>query len=468
MASIIFKPPLYKQRYQFVTSYVGANKPKKVVDLGCGECSVLHTLKFWDCIEHLVGLDINENVLRRKMYNLSPLPAHYLDPRKCPLTVALYQGSVTQKDPALVGFDLVTCIELIEHLEEDDLEKLPDTIFGFMAPLAVVISTPNAEFNPLLPNLISFRHPDHKFEWSREEFQRWAASVCDRYNYKVEFSGVGEPPASAKEVGFCSQIGVFRRNYTETEEAIKKKKESPSVYKTVYHVVYPSLQEEKYLRQAVLRAALSQAFILKTTLLQHLFPDEIDPEDETSKSEEEHGHTLPEALEEPCQTLNWPSKQSTLSETNEEPVYNLPCPSKSPILPITAEESECKLRWSLKPSTQPDIEEESGQALRWPSKPHTIQDNQEKPSQTLKWPSKRQSLLETEEDNRTGPFLKGDMVHIPLKNIFCVPKVKELCGNLDVLRKMLEGEATLSSDGDTILYQVDLENDFGFTCPSYI
>lgn len=48
-----------------------------------------------------------------------------------------------------------------------------EVLFGFMAPSAVIISTPNADYNPLLPGLVGFRHPDHKFEWSRDQFQLW-------------------------------------------------------------------------------------------------------------------------------------------------------------------------------------------------------------------------------------------------------------------------------------------------------
>ncbi|XP_053549800.1 small RNA 2'-O-methyltransferase [Bombina bombina] len=307
MTSAFFQPPLYKQRYQFVRTYVDTYKPQKVADLGCGECSLLCSLKFWDCVELLVGLDIDEDVLRSKMNILSPLVTHYLEPRKRSLTVTLYKGSVTQKDPALLGFDLITCIELIEHLQEDDLEKLQDVIFGFLAPRSVVISTPNAEFNPLLPNLTSFRHPDHKFEWTREQFQSWATAVSQRYNYSVEFSGVGRPPAGSEDVGFCSQIGVFTRNYTESEDFINKKKECKSVYKTVYNVVYPSLVEEKYLRQAVLRSALSEAYTMKSTLLERLFPEEYEPEE-----------NFTETLKESGRTLLWPPKQNTISEPKED------------------------------------------------------------------------------------------------------------------------------------------------------
>ncbi|CAH2311735.1 small RNA 2 -O-methyltransferase isoform X1 [Pelobates cultripes] len=112
MEPIVFTPRLYQQRYNFVVSYVDQYKPKKVADLGCSNCSLLRRLKFCDCIEELVGLDIDQRLLTDKKESLKPLLISYLEPKKTRLTVSLYHGSVTEKDPALIGFDLITCIEL--------------------------------------------------------------------------------------------------------------------------------------------------------------------------------------------------------------------------------------------------------------------------------------------------------------------------------------------------------------------
>lgn len=70
---------------------------------------------------------------------------------------------------------IVFCWSLvrIEHLETPVLEKFSEMVFGYMTPAIVIISTPNAEFNRLLPGLNGFRHKDHKFEWTKEEFQNW-------------------------------------------------------------------------------------------------------------------------------------------------------------------------------------------------------------------------------------------------------------------------------------------------------
>ncbi|KFP87522.1 Small RNA 2'-O-methyltransferase, partial [Acanthisitta chloris] len=258
-----FTPPLYKQRYQFVKDLVEKYKPKKVADLGCADGSLLRMLKFCSCIEVLAGLDICASVMEEKMYTLSPLPIDYLQPPERSLTITLHQGSVAHKDPCMLGFDLVTCIELIEHLEESELKKFPEVVFGFMAPDIVVISTPNSEFNPLLPGVILYRHPDHKFEWNQAQFQGWALEAARCYDYSVEFTGVGHPPTGMESVGFCTQIGVFLRKYPQTSKPVHSEKPTEAVYKTVFKAVYPSLKDEKYLQNAVVNEVTFTAQIIK-------------------------------------------------------------------------------------------------------------------------------------------------------------------------------------------------------------
>ncbi|NXN90883.1 HENMT methyltransferase, partial [Rhinopomastus cyanomelas] len=262
-----FTPSLSKQRYQFIKDLVWKYKPKKVADLGCADCTLLWMLKFCRCIEVLAGLDICASVMKDKMHRLSPLPVDYLQPDERSLTVTLHHGSVANKDPCMLGFDLVTCIELIEHLEESELRKFPEVVFGFMAPSIVVISTPNSEFNCLLPGVTSFRHPDHKFEWDREQFQSWALKAASRYDYSVEFTGVGHPPAGMEKVGFCTQIGVFVRKHPPTSDSAQFEKPAEAVYKTVFKAVYPSLKDEKYLQHAVVGEVVFTAQFMKGSLL---------------------------------------------------------------------------------------------------------------------------------------------------------------------------------------------------------
>jgi hypothetical protein len=56
-----------------------------------------------------------------------------------------------------------------------------------------------------------FRHKDHRFEWTRKQFQNWAGDVAQRFGYAVAFRAVGNEDA---EVGSPTQMGVFIRAAT--------------------------------------------------------------------------------------------------------------------------------------------------------------------------------------------------------------------------------------------------------------
>jgi hypothetical protein len=74
----------------------------------------------------------------------------------------------------------------------------------------VVITTPNAEYNALFPTLPAghFRHRDHRFEWSRGEFLRWAERHASDFQYKLRIQPIGpEDPIH----GAPTQMGVFER-----------------------------------------------------------------------------------------------------------------------------------------------------------------------------------------------------------------------------------------------------------------
>jgi hypothetical protein len=53
------------------------------------------------------------------------------------------------------------------------------------------------------------RHPDHRFEWTRQEFREWAEGVAGRHGYAVRFLPVG--PVD-EVVGAPTQMAVIERN----------------------------------------------------------------------------------------------------------------------------------------------------------------------------------------------------------------------------------------------------------------
>ncbi|KAI6658585.1 hypothetical protein LOD99_15385 [Oopsacas minuta] len=208
---IHFNPPLYKQRYSLGIDYVKKFCPSKVVDFGCSECKFMWAIRNqnYEFIREIIGVDIDKVVLETHDCVAKPVTSEYLFKRATPLKIGLYCGSLTQWDPRLEGVEFVSLIEVIEHLEEDTLTQLPTAIFGTLRPKYVFITTPNSEFNILFKNFSGFRHPDHKFEWNREEFMNWCEAICHNFPYQVEYNGAGEPPIGFEDVGYCSQAAFF-------------------------------------------------------------------------------------------------------------------------------------------------------------------------------------------------------------------------------------------------------------------
>jgi hypothetical protein len=52
----------------------------------------------------------------------------------------------------------------------------------------------------------AYRHPDHRFEWTRAEFREWAERVAAAYGYVARFVPVG---TDDPEVGPPTQMAIF-------------------------------------------------------------------------------------------------------------------------------------------------------------------------------------------------------------------------------------------------------------------
>ncbi|XP_008551910.2 uncharacterized protein LOC103574275 [Microplitis demolitor] len=216
---IRFNPPLYIQRYCAVQKILSdenlKGKLRKVVEFGCSELSFFLYLKNTPHLEELLFVDIDRAILEQNKRKIEALSADFLHLRERPLKVFVYEGSVSSKDRRLEHVDAVVAIELIEHLYPETLSQVPEVIFGFIRPQVAVLTTPNADFNVLFPNFSGSRHPDHKFEWTRSQFQSWCSQIIHKYpDYLVTYQGVGEGPKGSENLGCCSQMAIFHRKST--------------------------------------------------------------------------------------------------------------------------------------------------------------------------------------------------------------------------------------------------------------
>jgi len=236
-----FTPPLYLQRYEYVQNVLFKQNPPvlRVADFGCAEGRFIRYLKKLPFAEEISVVDIQAEAMEECEYKARPLSWDYVFGRFVALDVNVYQGSVTEFDERFKNLDAITAIELIEHLHPEVLEQFPKNVFGNMAPKLVVVTTPNRDYNELFPQLRDsggFRHWDHKFEWTREEFHAWCESVVAKYpNYEFELDGVGEPTEGNAHVGHCSQIAIFRK----TGEARASLVAPSEMYKLHHSFNYP-------------------------------------------------------------------------------------------------------------------------------------------------------------------------------------------------------------------------------------
>ena len=109
-------------------------------------------------------------------------------------------------DASLKGYDAAVLMEVIEHVDEPRLPALADAVFGHAHPATVIVTTPNVEYNANYAGLTGMRHHDHRFEWDRATFARWAAQVADDFGYTVAIGGIG---AQDETLGAPTQLAVF-------------------------------------------------------------------------------------------------------------------------------------------------------------------------------------------------------------------------------------------------------------------
>jgi len=198
---------LNEQRLGSVLAALKASGATRVLDLGCGEGRLLQALLKEKQFAEIIGMDVSHRALEiahdRLHYDrLPPIQKERL---------RLLHGSLIYRDQRLAGFDAAAVVEAIEHLDAARLAAFERVLFECAKPKSIVITTPNREYNVKWETLPAgkFRHRDHRFEWTRAEFQEWASRVAARFGYNVRVLPVG-PEDSA--VGAPTQMGVFERS----------------------------------------------------------------------------------------------------------------------------------------------------------------------------------------------------------------------------------------------------------------
>ncbi|GHE01582.1 3' terminal RNA ribose 2'-O-methyltransferase Hen1 [Streptomyces alanosinicus] len=204
--------PLAVQRREAILAALRESGAARVLDLGCGQGQLVQELLRDVRFTEIVGVDVSMRALtiasrRLRLDRMGERQAS---------RIRLVQGSLAYTDNRLRGYDAAVLSEVIEHLDLPRLPALEYAVFGHARPRTVLVTTPNVEYNVRWETLPAghVRHGDHRFEWTREEFRGWAATVAERHGYVTGFVPVGPDDP---EVGPPTQMAVFHRADTEKE-----------------------------------------------------------------------------------------------------------------------------------------------------------------------------------------------------------------------------------------------------------
>ncbi|KJK56855.1 3' terminal RNA ribose 2'-O-methyltransferase Hen1 [Saccharothrix sp. ST-888] len=193
------------RRREAILAALSETGAARVLDLGCGQGELVGALLKDTRVTEVLGVDVSARALSAAARRLR---IERMSERQSS-RVRLVQGALTYTDARLKGYDAAVLSEVIEHLDLPRLPALEYAVFGSARPGAVVVTTPNVEYNVRWETLPAghVRHADHRFEWDRAQFLAWAERVARAYGYTVTVRPVGRYD---EQVGAPTQLALFR------------------------------------------------------------------------------------------------------------------------------------------------------------------------------------------------------------------------------------------------------------------
>ncbi len=156
-----------------------------IVDIGCGEgfyaipfAKKIPDTKFYYAIDigEKLLLHVEKRAVREEIKNIGTYSSfeHFLE------------NAPSEKVDVLLT-------EVIEHMPLHQATQLVKRILDTTDFGRFIVTTPNRDFNSFYELEDAFRHTDHKFESSAEEFQDWLSEIVGRSNrFGVDFFQIGD------------------------------------------------------------------------------------------------------------------------------------------------------------------------------------------------------------------------------------------------------------------------------------
>ncbi len=191
-------------RYEAILNVIQTLSQKDtIVDLGAGEGRLSVQLGFLEGVKEILSIEpSNKSRLKAiERFEQVKVKEGYVEPQSLP-------GSLFYFDSRLQNKDIIILCEVIEHINEDRLPKIFETILHDYRPKTLIVTTPNQEYNVLYEMDDEMRHDDHRFEWTRAEFAQHVEGWAVSYPYQVTIRGIGEEHPIH---GHPTQMAIFRR-----------------------------------------------------------------------------------------------------------------------------------------------------------------------------------------------------------------------------------------------------------------
>jgi 3' terminal RNA ribose 2'-O-methyltransferase Hen1 len=191
-------------RYEKIIQHINRlEKRESIVDFGSGEGKLSLRLGFVNGVKEIMAVEPSESATIKALKRFQKV-----EQKENFLLPTTIMGSLFYYDERLKQKDVMILCEVIEHIDEYRLTKIMNTILNDYQPGVLIITTPNQEYNQVYDMAEGYRHPDHRFEWTREAFYEWCNQQNKEGKYELLFDGIGE---EHDRCGYPTQMCLFTR-----------------------------------------------------------------------------------------------------------------------------------------------------------------------------------------------------------------------------------------------------------------
>ena len=169
------------QRRNYIEDRLKFDKP--IIDIGCGEgfYAIAFAKKLDPSLKYIaIDTDasclelVNKKIAKKEITNITTMNSHTDLPRA---------------DPTV--YDVIIS-EVVEHMDREKSQEIIRFILDHIKFGKIIITTPNSEFNKFYRLEGKFRHDDHKWEYTRNEFKTYMEETVNGHKVDVQYVDIGD------------------------------------------------------------------------------------------------------------------------------------------------------------------------------------------------------------------------------------------------------------------------------------